>query len=203
MTDRAGAAGAAGAAGVPGQPGGDDPGPQLTIGVAIAVPEPYAEQLQRSRESFGDPMAMHIPAHVTLLPPTPIAAADLGTVREHLAAVSAAGRRFDMRLRGTDTFRPVSPVVFVRVDRGEDDCRRVEAGVRSGVLHRELAFDYHPHVTVAHDLPEPTLDEATRALSAFEAEFGVESITLYRHNGDGRWRVEDEYPLGGGVPGPA
>lgn len=177
-------------------PGADDP--QLMIGVAIAVPEPYAEHLQRKRESFGDPMAPHIPAHVTLLPPTPIAAAALGEVREHLAAVCAAGHPFDMRLRGTDTFRPVSPVVFVRVDEGEDDCRRVEAGVRSGVLQRTLAFDYHPHVTVAHDLPDPSLDEASRSLADFEAVFPVEAVTLYRHNGDGRWRVEDEYPLGGG-----
>lgn len=179
------------------QPAGDENGPQLTIGVAIAVPPPYAGQLQGKRASFGDPMAPHIPAHVTLLPPTPIAAAGLAEVREHLAAVSAAGRPFEMRLQGTDTFRPVSPVVFVRVADGEDDCRRVEAAVRSGVLHRPLEFDYHPHVTVAHDLPEETLDEASHALSAFEAVFPVESITLYRHNGDGRWRVEDEYPLGG------
>lgn len=171
---------------------------ELTIGVAIAVPAPYGDQLERTRESFGDPMARNIPAHVTLLPPTSIAADSLPAVHEHLTAVSAAGRPFPMRLRGTDTFRPVSPVVFVRVDEGLDECRRVEAHVRSGVLLRPLAFDYHPHVTVAHDLPDHALDAASTTLSDFDAAFPVTSFRLYCQGGDGQWHVEGEYPLGDG-----
>ncbi len=39
-----------------------------TIGVAIAVPEPWAGELQRYRASFGDPLAEAIPTHITLVP---------------------------------------------------------------------------------------------------------------------------------------
>jgi hypothetical protein len=41
---------------------------------------------------------------------------------------------FEVHLRGSATFRPVSPVVFVPLVRGISECERVEAQVRSGPL---------------------------------------------------------------------
>src|SRR5688572_29498641 len=110
------------------------------FGVAIGLPEPCTSELQAWRERLGDPNASGIPPHVTLLPPTALHDADLEEVEEHLRRVAAAEAPFDMRLCGTGTFRPVSPVVFVTVARGADDCRRVEAKVRSGPLARSTAF---------------------------------------------------------------
>ena len=37
-------------------------------------------------------------------------------------AVAARRRPFRLTLRGTGTFRPVSPVVYLRVDEGWDEC---------------------------------------------------------------------------------
>ena len=51
-----------------------------TIGVAIPIPEPYGRALQQVRESFGDPLARSIPTHITLLPPTEVAADDLDDI---------------------------------------------------------------------------------------------------------------------------
>ena len=51
-----------------------------TIGVAIAIPEPYGGELQRVRESYGDPLARSIPTHITLLPPTEVQADDLDRI---------------------------------------------------------------------------------------------------------------------------
>uniref|UniRef100_UPI0019638830 2'-5' RNA ligase family protein n=1 Tax=Escherichia coli TaxID=562 RepID=UPI0019638830 len=78
---------------------------------------------------------------------------------------------FDIHLRGSASFRPVSPVVFVTLALGISDCERLESKVRSGVLARELKFPYHPHVTVAHDLPEEQLDQADEALASYDAWF--------------------------------
>lgn len=174
---------------------------ELTIGVAVAVPEPFGGELQRWRESFGDTLASAIPTHVTLLPPTAVACTALEPVRAHLGAVAAAGRPFDMTLRGTGTFRPVSPVVFVQVAEGMRECVDVERGIRSGVLDRDLAFCYHPHVTIAHDLPEPALDKAFDTLRDFEAAFTVPSFSLYRHGRDGVWRVDEDYAFRAAPPG--
>ena len=177
-----------------------DGGPQegrVTIGVAIPVPAPHAEELQRWRAEFGDPLAWAIPAHVTLVPPTPVSTQDLGQVREHLSASAAAVQPFAMCLRGTSTFRPVSPVVFVQIARGISDIERLEDRVRSGPLARELTFPFHPHVTVAHDVPGDMLDLAYAGLAELHAEFRVDSFTEFEQLPDGAWAVAREYPLTG------
>jgi 2'-5' RNA ligase len=166
------------------------------IGVAIPIPDPYGVELQRWRESFGDPMASSIPTHITLLPPTPVADADLAAIEEHLRAVAAAARPYTVRLRGTATFRPVSPVVFVALADGIGACEEVERRVRSGPLARELDFPYHPHVTVAHDLPVEVLDRAFKELADYDARFSVPGFSLYEHGDDGVWRPQLAFPFG-------
>lgn len=158
-----------------------------TIGVAVAIPSPWAEELQRCRESFGDPQAWSIPTHVTLLPPTRIDEGVMPEVEDHLQKIADDEQVFPMELRGTDSFQPVSPVVFVEVRVGAEACSRVEGKVRSGPLDRPMVFPYHPHVTIAHDLPTPVLDEARLALADYRASFQVDGFSLYQHV-DGVWR---------------
>jgi 2'-5' RNA ligase len=169
----------------------------VTIGVAIPVPPPYADDLQRWRKDFGDPLACAIPAHVTLLPPTSVPVAALDDVRPHLAAVAARHEPFELRLRGTGTFRPVSPVVFVQVAEGVAQCEQLELGVRSGVLARALSFYYHPHVTVAHHVDDDALDHAFETLASYEALFTVDSFSLYEHGDDGVWRPVEVFGFDG------
>lgn len=173
-----------------------------TIGVAIAIPEPHGAELQAYRESYGDPLARAIPSHVTLLPPTTVHDDELPAIEEHLRKVALAELPFDLHLRGTGTFRPVSPVVFVQLSRGIAHCERVEAQVRSGPLDRQLSFYYHPHVTVAHDLPEHVLDRAYGELADYEAQFQVWGFSLYEHGSDGVWRPQRDFPFGQPLPGP-
>jgi len=172
-------------------------GDQVRIGVAITVPEPYGSVLQAARARFGDPWADFIPPHITLLGPTVIEHDEITTVDEHLAAVAAQHAPFVVRLRGTATFRPVSPVVFVQVSRGITSCEALERAVRSGPVSRNLDFPYHPHVTVAHHLDEPALDRAFESLADFRCAFRVASVELYHHDHDGVWRVLDSFALGG------
>jgi 2'-5' RNA ligase len=163
------------------------------IGVAIAVPRPFADELEGWRERFGDPAAHAIQAHVTLLPPTQVA--DVAAVVGHLAAVAQRHAAFPVVLQGTGTFRPVSPVVYVRVAQGAQQIVHLENDVRSGPLHRRLRFDYHPHVTVAHDLPDGTLALAQRTLADYEAAFTADAVTLYEMAPDGVWGPLQDFPL--------
>ena len=48
---------------------------------------------------------------------------------------------------------------------------------------RELAFPYHPHVTVAHDVPPEALDKVYEVLADFSAMFEVDAFTLSRTAG--------------------
>lgn len=162
------------------------PGDTRVIGVAVAIPEPYGSHLQAIRARLGDPQADSIPTHITLLPPTTIDASLLTEIYEHLAAVAAAQRTYAIVLHGSGTFRPVSPVVFVNLVEGISACERLENAVRSGVLWRPIHFNYHPHVTVAHDVPDDALDAARDELADYSAAFDVEHFTVYEHV-DGLW----------------
>ena len=173
------------------------------VGVALALPEPFTSELQGWRERLGDPGARSIPPHVTLLPPTPLAPADLIAAEAHLREVSVRHAPWTLRLRGSGSFRPLSQVAFVVLDRGAAECGRLAADVRSGPLARPVQFPYHPHVTVAHDLDTPALDAAEQGLSDYEAAFRVWGFTLYEQGADGVWRPQRDFPFGTSPVGPA
>ncbi|HSJ59593.1 MAG TPA: 2'-5' RNA ligase family protein [Jiangellaceae bacterium] len=173
-----------------------------TIGVAIAIPPPFGPELQRRRDAFGDPMADAIPPHVTLLPPTEVSPDELPVITKHLSSIAANADPFEIHLRGTATFRPVSPVVFVALARGISHCEMMASAVRTGPLTVDLHFPYHPHVTVAHNLEDEVLDRAFAELADYEAAFSVTAFGLYEHREDGYWVERRSFPLGARRPVP-
>jgi 2'-5' RNA ligase len=172
-------------------------GQTVTLGVAVSIPQPHATVLTGWRRRVGDPAADLIFPHVTLLPPTSVDVDDLGAIEAHLESAGHAVGRFAMHLSGTGTFRPLSQVVFVQVAAGLADCELLETHIRSGPLSRDIDFPYHPHVTVAHDLPDAALDVAYEGLATFVARFAVESFTMFERGTDGAWLPRREFPLTG------
>lgn len=167
------------------------------LGVAIAIPEPHSSVLVMWRRHVGDPAAELVFPHVTLLPPTPVPADAMDDAERHLRAAAAAHVPFVMHLAGTGTFRPLSPVVFIQVATGVSDCELLERAIRCGPLDRDLEFPYHPHVTVAQEIPDTALDEAYDSLAGFVARFTVERIVLFARDAGGSWGRRSEFPLGG------
>jgi 2'-5' RNA ligase len=166
----------------------------MRIGVAIEVPAPFGPQLQAARAGFGDPLAPYIPPHITLVGPTEVP--DLEPVVDHLRAVARSHAPFTVHLRGTGTFRPVSAVVFVQVAVGIAECEQLERAVRAGPLDQITRFNYHPHVTVAHDLPDDAMDRAFDELADYRAGFLVSSMHVYALGDDEVWRPVRDIPLG-------
>jgi 2'-5' RNA ligase len=172
--------------------------PETTVlGIVVPVPEPWAQLLVDWRTKVGDPQASLVPPHVTLLPPTEVAVADRGAISAHLAEVARCHPPFDMHLSGTGTFAPVSDVVFVAVARGIGSCELIANDVRRGPLARSLAYPYHPHVTVAHDVAGDMLELVYSALADLSAEFRVDAFTEFEQTPGGAWAVAREYPLTG------
>ncbi|WP_245595386.1 2'-5' RNA ligase family protein [Glycomyces tenuis] len=154
----------------------------VTVGVAIPVPQPWRRKLDSARIASGDELGGVVPAHLTLLGPTVIGADSLGPFEDHLEDLAANMRPFELHLRGTGSFRPVTEVVFVAVVDGIAVCEQLESAIRNGPIRpREPRFPYHPHVTVAQDVGKEALDRTFRALVDFEAQFEVDSFTLYTH----------------------
>ena len=126
----------------------------------------------------------------------------LPEIEEHLRAVAADEQPFDIQLRGTGTFRPVSPVVFVQLAAGIGECERLEQRVRSGPLARELPLPVPP---ARHRRPRrrrrrarPGLRRAGRLRGASSPVWG---FSLYEHV-EGVWRPQRDFPLGRELPGP-
>lgn len=166
-----------------------------TIGVAVAIPEPWASELQDYRTSVGDLTAPQIPTHITLIPPVEVDPSGLDEVEEHLARVAAQMEVFRIHLRGTGTFRPVSPVVFVTLAKGISKCEMLADAVRRGPLAIDLHFPYHPHVTIAHHLADAQLDQAFTELADFECEFSAGAFSLYVHDADAGWQATRGFAL--------
>ena len=166
-----------------------------TIGVSIAVPDPFGSALQEFRVALGDESARHIPTHITLVPPAEVSEESLDAIETHLEAAAGGQEPFRVQLRGTGTFRPVSPVVFVGVVEGIGGCEMLAAATRSGPLAVETGFPYHPHVTVAHDLADDLLDRAFRELADYRADFQVEEFWLYMHDERHGWRPTQAFEL--------
>jgi 2'-5' RNA ligase len=174
------------------------PGPdEALVGVVVTVPVPHSGVLAGARLASGDPEAATIAPHVTLVGPAVVPCDALPEVDAHLEAVAAAHRPFVVHLRGTGTFRPVSPVVFVALARGIADCEQLELALRSGPLDGPLRFPYHPHVTVAQDIDEDALDAVEQQLGDFDGTFVVTAIDRYVNDEDGTWRPVHSFPLTG------
>jgi 2'-5' RNA ligase len=172
--------------------------PESTVlGIVVPIPEPWAQLLVDWRSKVGDPQASLVPPHVTLLPPTEVPVADRAAISAHLAEVARCHAPFDMHLSGTGTFAPVSDVVFIAVARGIGSCELIANDVRRGPLERSLSFPYHPHVTVAHDVPTDMLELAYSGLADLSAEFRVDSFTEFEQTPGGAWAVAREYRLTG------
>ena len=168
------------------------------IGVAIDIPEPWGSALTRRRDAAGDPQAAYTPAHVTLLGPTEIRTDALPDVEKHLEAVASGQEPFTIHLRGTGTFRPITEVVFVTLAVGISECELLAAAITgSDAINRDTRFPYHPHVTVAQDVPSDALDAVFEDLAGFSARFHVSGFTLFSHGGEGPWQRRREYSLGG------
>ena len=174
-----------------------------TIGIAIDIPEPWGGALTKRRAAAGDPQAAYVPAHVTLLGPTEVAAGRLPEIDTHLCGVAKEFPPFTLYLRGTGTFRPVTEVVFVTVAAGISECELLAAAISGcAAIERELRFPYHPHVTVAQDVAPEQLDAVFADLAGFEARFAVRGFTLFEHGPDGQWHPRHDYLLSGTGPLP-
>jgi len=172
------------------------------IGIAIGLPEPIAGELQGWREQLGDPSALRIVPHVTLLPPTAVRNERMPDVEEHLRAVAGTMSPFTIRLRGSATFLPVSPVVFVPLVQGISECELLAAAVRRGPLARALRFPYHPHVTIAMDVEHAALERGLAELGDFRAAFEVWGFQQFEKDAHDVWRPQRDFPFGHATPGP-
>ncbi|WP_115726873.1 2'-5' RNA ligase family protein [Actinomyces culturomici] len=159
------------------------------LGVVVAIPEPWVTQLTDLRLGLGDLQGSRVPAHITILPPTPFPKEERPEVIRHLREVAKHHRPFRITLAGSDSFRPVSQVAFLTLAEGGRECTSLADEVRTGPLDIEQRFPYHPHVTLAQDVDDPALDLALDVGAGFEATWMVPGFRLDRVDENGMYQT--------------
>jgi 2'-5' RNA ligase/8-oxo-dGTP pyrophosphatase MutT (NUDIX family) len=165
------------------------------LGVVARLPEPLGIHVQAWRRALGDPAAERIGPHLTLVPPQTVAERDLDRAVALVERAAEAAVPFLVELAGAATFLPASPAAYLVVREGRPALEALEAALRESPLDRRT-HPFHPHVTVAQDLPPDRIEAAAAELAGFRAAFPVRDLAVLRQERDKTWRPLATVPVG-------
>jgi 2'-5' RNA ligase len=117
--------------------------------LVIYIPGPLGRFLDDLRRELVPHSNPH--AHVSVLPPRPLAV-DWRTASDEVRSVLGVWTSFEIELTGISVF-PVTDVVYIQLGSGAEELRRMHAAMNSGSLAFHEPFAYHPHVTLAQEIP--------------------------------------------------
>ena len=119
---------------------------------------PLADFVDNLRRGFT-PDCTHR-AHVTLLPPRPLACGVEEAIA-HCENVLHDTKPFDVRA-GTVSLFEASEVVKLSVDSGREQLRSLHDELNRGPLRHAEKFEYEPHITLAQDVAPEQLQDCNR-----------------------------------------
>jgi 8-oxo-dGTP pyrophosphatase MutT (NUDIX family)/2'-5' RNA ligase len=163
--------------------------------VVAPLPEPVGIYVQAWRRALCEPTRERIVPHITLAPPQSIPEEQVPAAVALVEAAAAAGVPGVVTLHGAATFLPDSPVTYLVVAEGGPALAALEAALRAEPLSRR-AHPFHPHVTVAQELPPADLEAAVADLGDFHAAFQLGEIALMVQGDDRAWRPLHTAPVG-------
>lgn len=167
--------------------------PQFTLGVVIPVPEPQRSVLREWRRKFGGVDTESIDPHITLVSGDYLKSWEQAAEQVH--RVAADSSQFSVRLASARSFQPASQVVYLPLAEGSQRCWALHEALLAGPLRHESKFDYHPHLTIAQNVPEADLAAAYTALQEVELSFEVHSVQLFDTR-NGAWNFCEQIALG-------
>jgi hypothetical protein len=97
-------------------------------------------------------------AHVSVLPPRPLLV-DWRNASEQARTLIEGWTPFDVELTEIGIF-PVTNVVYVEVGKGSAELQSMHDAMNAGPLGFKEPFPYHPHVTLAQEIPPAQVTEA-------------------------------------------
>jgi len=157
--------------------------------LVIYLPEPLGTFLDELRLEMVPNCNPH--AHVSVLPPRPLPVAPDAAIEEARHIV-AEFEPFDIELGGIEKFDSTD-VLYISVEAGADQLRRMHASLSRGALAFAEPFPYHPHVTLAQEIPAgavaPLRDLARARWGEFTGArcFHVENTVFVRNTHGNVW----------------
>jgi 2'-5' RNA ligase len=143
----------------------------------------------------------HLPAHLTILPPRVLQASELSAL-ERLEEVCSRVQPFEVGLGEAETFVPVTPTVFIRVDFAAYRMCELHAQLNAKALKADEEWPYMPHLTIAKLSSEELAYQAFITARDRWAQFRgsrrilVNELTFVREQQQNRWVDLAGVPLG-------
>lgn len=177
------------------------------LAVALLAPPAEAEAIDVLRAALGVPEPFGVPPHVTLVPPTNVAGAEVSVVLDVLRRVAAGGRPLTLDIGPATTFAPETPTVHLGVTGSDMDAlRSLRGGLRAGPLDRPDVWPFQPHVTLLEHAATELIDAAIVSLAGVRQQWSVPAVHLleqrrnppeHPQHGQAFWVPIREEPLGG------
>jgi 2'-5' RNA ligase len=143
----------------------------------------------------------HLPAHLTLLPPRHLQSSELSAL-ETLEEVCGQVEAFEVVLGEAETFVPVTPTVFIRVEQGAERMHDLHDRLNTEALSAVEEWPYMPHLTIAKLSSEPLAEQAYLTARDRWAEYGgsrsiaIRELTFVCEQEQNRWKDLAGVPLG-------
>ena len=135
--------------------------------LVVYIPGPLGQFLDDLRRELVPHYNPH--AHVSVLPPRPLMV-EWEKASRQLRSVTDAWPPFDVELTEIQIF-PVTNVIYIEVGQGASELYQIHAAMNLTDLAFEEPFTYHPHITVAQDIPADRVSEATELAQRRWKEF--------------------------------
>jgi 2'-5' RNA ligase len=166
--------------------------------LVIYIPEPLGTFLDDLRRELVPHYNPH--AHVSVLPPRPLSV-DWPVASRQVQALAESWPPFDVELTDIAVF-PSTDVIYIEIEAGAPELRGMHTAMNSQALECSEPYPYHPHVTLAQELPPGGVGAAREMADRRWREyrgrrkFRADRAVFVQNTVDDLWIDLAEYPLG-------
>jgi len=166
--------------------------------LVIYIPDPLGSFLDDLRRQLVPDCNPH--AHVSVLPPRPLAV-DWQVAGEQVRECAANWAPFDIVLERLRIF-PVTNVIYLELGQGAAEMCGIHTAMNSQALEFDEPFAYHPHITLAQELPIGKVAEVSEMAArcwreyAGKRSFCAEHAVFVQNTLSNCWIDLAEYSLG-------
>jgi len=131
-------------------------------------------------------------AHLTILPPRTLQVAESAALQT-IERICGEEEPFEVHLGGVETFIPVTPTVYIRVDEHASRMSELHSRLNTEGLACNEEWPYIPHMTIAKMSSEELAQDAFHISRDRWAKYGgarrvlVEHLTFVREEEPGCW----------------
>jgi len=150
---------------------------------------PLAEFLDTIRERLAPGCVAR--AHITVLPPRPIASTAESAWKEILPQLQDLSP-FEVELDDVQVFRE-SQVIYIAVKTGRTELEDLHRALNHGQVAFGEPFPYHPHITLAQELISETVPASLEQARLLWKEFSrprsfvLDRLTFVQNTLDNQW----------------